>query len=323
MYCVRHVHINKHDLAFIWCDQIAHLANHLYNSALEIFRLRCVRVYTPAHTKKLHDLYGQVSKIQGNRTETVQHDADDNVLSRIMATYDANGDMLSQTRWDGTDDAGNLNLSSTYEFEYDSDGIQTKQTAADGDGKQTSCIVIAGEYDSLGREVSETGKDCDTGEIMYTDAYTYDSKDRVTVTEYYSTGYESYSDGQESTEKTTSTYDDNDCMTSEIHEKTDSSGELKPYSLSVMSYDDQGHQTHKERYYYLDDSGNQFDTPKMTYSSSYECDEHGLVIKETDELNSTYTEYEYDQVQNCTKMADYNMDGTLQLCTDYTYTQLG
>ena len=53
MYCVRHVHINKHDPAFIWCDQIAHLANNLYNAAL--FRERQLITVSKKELSEAHE----------------------------------------------------------------------------------------------------------------------------------------------------------------------------------------------------------------------------------------------------------------------------
>ena len=236
----------------------------------DVYRNKSTRVY---------DIWGNLAR------ETSEGDGD--VITEYIYTYDENGKELSYTY---RTNAGE----STTIYRYDGNGYLSRMESTYMDDS-----VYYTDYvrDAAGRTLKETTYS-NSGEISYTQVYTYDKNGNNTKLVYTS--------GSGTVMTYTYTYDAKGNLT---HEEVDS-----PYSKSVTDYvyDKGGRMVRMERkdsdgssvlgLYQFDDEGQQI---RSEYTTSYgyrnvnECiyDAKGRLVKETDDDDGTVTvsEYTYDE----------------------------
>lgn len=231
----------------------------------------------------------------------------------VIYELDSDGRIVKMSAYH-IDADGEKTLDSYLTSEYDSNGILSKRVNYDADGKETSCEAYANEVDSNGLLTHVITNNCDTGATVTDVTAEYNSDERIVKNTHVGSSediYGSYYDVYE--------YDSNLNLLS-IHEYADSTGgtDYKLHWQAINTYDPNGNMLTEVRSNDQDASG----TLTAFVDNAYELNEGGLPVKKTDNVENTYTLYEYDEFQNCTKETCYEMDGTVLRSVEHVFTKL-
>jgi len=252
--------------------------------------------------------FTHASNTIGSNTEARDYDVDGNPDRIDTYTYDANGNLLTETF--DTDADGDPN--EIYTYTYDANGNQLTYTY-DRPSGGTPYWIYTSTYDANGNRLT-WAYDATNGTPDWIYTYTYDANgNRLTETCAANAGgtpYWIY----------TYTYDANG---NRLTEGYDSNGDGTPNKIITYTYDANGNRLTEGHDSNLDG------TPDLIYTYTY--DANGNTLSETydgdgdgtPELIDTYT-YTYDANGNLlTETADWGADGTTNLISTYTYDANG